>query len=151
MLFRGKKKPESSKKDVSIIAVFCYNHIQNTEMKFYCETMLTTSKDVLFKKVHIKFMMSVELWIINTTAKLNSGLKTKTKRWWHLRGCRCVTGKSFTTLCKYHSLIWLTGLLILRAWEHTVKNLGTVFRNAAGVLAKKKKPNILVDLPGFKT
>lgn len=99
--------------------------------------MLSTSKDTLFKKVHVKFIMSVELWIINTTAKLNSSLKTKTKRWWHLKGCRCVTGKSFTTLCKYHPLVWLTGLLILRAWEQIVKNLGTAFRNAAGVLAKK--------------
>lgn len=117
------------------MAVCCFNHIQNTEIKFYCNTMLTTSKDVLFKEVHIKFMTSVELSIINTTAKLNSGLKTKTKRWWCLRGCRCVTAKSFTTLCKYHPLVWLTGLLILKAWEH-VKNLGTVFRNAAGVLKK---------------
>lgn len=130
------------------MAVCCYKHPQNTEIKFYCRTMLTTSKDVPFQKVHMKFVMSVKLWIINTTAKLNPGLKTRNKRWWHLRGYRCVTGKSFTTLCKYRSLVWLTGLLILKAWEHMVKNLEIVFRKEAGVIAKNANRTTPILLDG---
>lgn len=37
------------------------------------------------KSSYKKFILSVELWILNTTAKLNLSLKNKTKIWWHLR------------------------------------------------------------------